>query len=86
MSLFGETISVSEGALRTASGTLAGAHLELSGAVRNATAMLQRRSPARALRMCAARRRAEFLGEGCWARAGCSLARGRIFVLLRRCA
>jgi N-acetylglucosamine-6-phosphate deacetylase len=40
MSLFGETITVSEGALRTASGTLAGAHLELSGAVRNATAML----------------------------------------------
>ena len=40
MSLFGEKISVSGGALRTASGTLAGAHLELSAAVRNAVAML----------------------------------------------
>ena len=40
MSLFGEKISVSDGALRTASGTLAGAHLELSAAVRNAVAML----------------------------------------------
>jgi N-acetylglucosamine-6-phosphate deacetylase len=40
MSLFGETIKVSDGALRTTSGTLAGAHLELSGAVRNAVSML----------------------------------------------
>ena len=40
MSLFGETISVSGGALRTASGTLAGAHLDLGLAVRNATKML----------------------------------------------
>jgi N-acetylglucosamine-6-phosphate deacetylase len=40
MSLFGETISVSGGALRTASGTLAGAHLELSGAMKNAVTML----------------------------------------------
>ncbi|MEQ1608445.1 MAG: N-acetylglucosamine-6-phosphate deacetylase [Hyphomonadaceae bacterium] len=40
MSLFGETIKVSGGALRTMSGTLAGAHLELSGAVRNAVSML----------------------------------------------
>ncbi|MDP3495863.1 MAG: N-acetylglucosamine-6-phosphate deacetylase [Hyphomonadaceae bacterium] len=40
MTLFGETITVKDGALRTEAGTLAGAHLELSGAVRNAVAML----------------------------------------------
>jgi N-acetylglucosamine-6-phosphate deacetylase len=40
MSLFGEKISVSGGALRTSAGTLAGAHLDLSGAVRNAVALL----------------------------------------------
>lgn len=40
MFLFGEKISVQDGALRTATGTLAGAHLELSGAVRNAVALL----------------------------------------------
>ncbi|RYG37339.1 MAG: N-acetylglucosamine-6-phosphate deacetylase [Burkholderiales bacterium] len=40
MSLFGETISVRDNALRTASGTLAGAHLEMSGAVRNAVTLL----------------------------------------------
>jgi N-acetylglucosamine-6-phosphate deacetylase len=40
MSLFGERIDVIGGALRTASGTLAGAHLDLSAAVRNAVSML----------------------------------------------
>lgn len=40
MSLFGETITVRDGALRTADGTLAGAHLDLSAAVRNAVSML----------------------------------------------
>ena len=40
MSLFGEHIEVSDGALRTPSGTLAGAHLDLSQAVRNAVTML----------------------------------------------
>lgn len=60
MSLFGETISVREGALRTASGTLAGAHLELSMAVRNAVSLLGA-SPEQALRM-ASLTPAEFLG------------------------
>lgn len=50
MSLFGETISVREGALRTHSGTLAGAHLEMSGAVRNAVRLLDA-SQNEALRM-----------------------------------
>ena len=50
MSLFGETIFVRDGALRTASGTLAGAHLEMSSAVRNAVKLL-RASPNEALRM-----------------------------------
>lgn len=40
MTLFGEPISVSEGALRTTSGTLAGAHLSLAEAVRNATSLI----------------------------------------------
>jgi N-acetylglucosamine-6-phosphate deacetylase len=40
MSLFGEHIEVSDGALRTPSGTLAGAHLDLSQAARNALTML----------------------------------------------
>jgi N-acetylglucosamine-6-phosphate deacetylase len=40
MTLFGETIKVDAGALRTASGTLAGAHLDLSAAVRNAASLL----------------------------------------------
>ena len=40
MTLFGERIAVSDGALRTAAGTLAGAHLDLSLAVRNAITML----------------------------------------------
>lgn len=40
MSLFGEEIVVQDGALRTASGTLAGAHLEMSGAIRNAVSLL----------------------------------------------
>src|SRR5262249_6049059 len=40
MSLFGERISVRDGALRTASGTLAGARLEVSAAGRKAVSML----------------------------------------------
>ncbi len=40
MSLWGERVSVAEGALRTASGTLAGAHLDLASAARNAITML----------------------------------------------
>ena len=40
ITLFGEAIAVRDGALRTEAGTLAGAHLELSGAVRNAMSML----------------------------------------------
>ncbi len=60
MSLFGEKVRLSEGALRTPTGTLAGAHLELAGAVRNATTMLGA-SEADALRM-AATTPAEFLG------------------------
>ncbi len=40
MTLFGERIAVSDGALRTSAGTLAGAHLDLSLAVRNAATML----------------------------------------------
>ena len=40
MSLFGEQIEVKDGALRTPSGTLAGAHLNLSQAARNAMSML----------------------------------------------
>jgi N-acetylglucosamine-6-phosphate deacetylase len=50
MKLFDETIFVRDGALRTASGTLAGAHLEMSGAVRNAVKLLGA-SPGEALRM-----------------------------------
>jgi N-acetylglucosamine-6-phosphate deacetylase len=60
MSLFGETIRLEAGALRTASGTLAGAHLDLSAAVRNAVAMLGA-TPQEALRM-ASLTPAEFLG------------------------
>jgi len=60
MSLFGEKISVSGGALRTASGTLAGAHLEMSTAVRSAIALLGA-TPGEALRM-ASLTPAEFLG------------------------
>ena len=60
MSLFGEPISLSEGALRTPSGTLAGAHLELASAVRNATTMLGA-SESDAMRM-ATLTPAEFLG------------------------
>lgn len=40
MTLFDEQIVVRDGALRTLSGTLAGAHLDLSMALRNAVAML----------------------------------------------
>ncbi len=50
MTLFGEHIEVSDGALRTPSGTLAGAHLDLSQAMRNAVSMLAA-SPEDALRM-----------------------------------
>ncbi len=60
MSLFGETVGLSQGALRTPSGTLAGAHLNMSHAVRNALAMLKA-SEADALRM-ATLTPAEFLG------------------------
>lgn len=68
MSLFGERIEVSHGALRTASGTLAGAHLELSMAVRNAVALLGA-TPEEAIRM-ASLTPAEFLGV--------DTARGRV--------
>ena len=60
MSLFGEKIEVKEGALRTAGGTLAGAHLDLSLAVRNAVSLLGA-TPSEALRM-ASLTPAEFLG------------------------
>ena len=60
MSLFGERIEVSGGALRTAAGALAGAHLDLSAAVRNAVTLLGS-TPAEALRM-ASLTPAEFLG------------------------
>lgn len=60
MSLFGETVRLSQGALRTPSGTLAGAHLDISAAVRNALVMV-RASEAQALRMTT-RTPAEFLG------------------------
>ncbi len=50
MSLFGEGIDVRDGALRTASGKLAGAHLDLSSAVRNAVSLLGA-TPEQALRM-----------------------------------
>ncbi len=59
MTLFGDPITVSDGALRTAAGTLAGAHLDLSQAARNAVAMLGA-SPQEALRM-ASLTPAEFL-------------------------
>jgi N-acetylglucosamine-6-phosphate deacetylase len=60
MLLFGERIDVSAGALRTASGTLAGAHLEMSAAVRNAVALLGAKQE-EALRM-GSLAPAEFLG------------------------
>lgn len=60
MSLFGETVDVRGGALRTASGTLAGAHLEMSSAVRNAVTLLGATTE-EALRM-ASLTPAEFLG------------------------
>jgi N-acetylglucosamine-6-phosphate deacetylase len=60
MKLFGETISLKDGALRTADGVLAGAHLALSDAVRNAGTMLGA-SVGEALRM-ASLTPAEFLG------------------------
>lgn len=60
MMLFGEPIAVSRGALRTANGTLAGAHLDLATAVRNAVSLLGA-SPQDALRM-ASLTPAEFLG------------------------
>lgn len=50
MTLFGERIAVADGALRTEGGTLAGAHLDLATAGRNALTMLNA-TPAEALRM-----------------------------------
>jgi N-acetylglucosamine-6-phosphate deacetylase len=72
MSLFGEKIEVKEGALRTAAGTLAGAHLDLSAAVRNAVSLLGA-TPSEALRM-ASLTPAEFLGvahDRGWLGTGC---------------
>jgi N-acetylglucosamine-6-phosphate deacetylase len=60
MSLFGERIEVRDGALRTATGTLAGAHLDLSMAARNAISLLGA-TAVDALRM-ASLTPAEFLG------------------------
>jgi len=60
MSLSGEQVMLSKGALRTKAGTLAGAHLDLSTAVRNAVALLGATTP-EALRM-ASLTPAEFLG------------------------
>lgn len=60
MALFGERVSLSQGALRTPGGTLAGAHLELATAVRNATTMMGA-SETDALRMATCTP-AEFLG------------------------
>lgn len=59
MTLFGEQIAVKDGALRTATGVLAGAHLDLLAAVRNAVQMLGA-SQAEALQM-ATSTPAEFL-------------------------
>lgn len=50
MTLFGEHITLAGGALRTEAGRLAGAHLDLAMAARNALAMLNA-TPAEALRM-----------------------------------
>lgn len=50
MKLFGEPISLAQGALRTADGTLAGAHLDLARAMRNAVSLLGA-PPEDALRM-----------------------------------
>jgi len=60
MSLFGEPVSLSQGALRTPSGTLAGAHLDMTTAVRHALGMIGA-SETDALRM-ATLTPAEFLG------------------------
>lgn len=60
MDLFGAPVTLSEGALRTATGTLAGAHLDLSQAVRNAVALVGA-SEVDALRMATATP-ATFLG------------------------
>ena len=60
MTLFGERIVVGDGALRTENGTLAGAHLDLATAARNAINMLGA-TREEALRM-ASRTPAEFLG------------------------
>ncbi len=60
MMLFNEPITVSDGVLRTSAGTLAGAHLELSTAARNAMTMMCT-SQEDALRM-ASLTPAEFLG------------------------
>ena len=61
MTLFGETIECIDGALRTPSGRLAGAHLDLSLAVRNAVKMMAT-TPEEALRM-ASLTPAEYLGQ-----------------------
>jgi N-acetylglucosamine-6-phosphate deacetylase len=68
MTLFDEAITLKDGALRTADSVLAGAHLALSEAIRNAVTMLGA-SPGDALRM-ASLTPAEFLGVA---------DRGRIF-------
>jgi len=60
MSLFGETVHLTDGALRTPAGTLAGAHLDLSKAVHNAVSLIGA-SKANALRM-ATLTPAQFLG------------------------
>ena len=60
MSLFGEAIELSGGALRTASGALAGAHLDMATAVHNAVELLGA-TQEEALRM-ATLTPAEFLG------------------------
>lgn len=60
MPLFGETVHLVEGALRTPSGTLAGAHLDLTKAVRNAVSLIGA-SQDDALRM-ATQTPADFLG------------------------
>jgi N-acetylglucosamine-6-phosphate deacetylase len=64
MVLFGEPVTVSDGALRTSSGTLAGAHLDLGMAARNAVTMLGA-SREEALRM-ATLTPAEFLRVDTW--------------------
>lgn len=68
LTLFGETVRLSGGALRTASGVLAGAHLDMAGAVRNAVRLMGA-SEADALRMAT-------LSPACFL--GVDAGRGRI--------